>query len=85
MDGLVLYPSTKEVSNEPTQDTRPNSWSSSTDHDGLLEGKTIELADVPIGKYFLEVWHEKLGKATQEVEVRAGETVNVTFEFQAKK
>jgi uncharacterized protein YcnI len=58
---------------------------SSTDHDELLEGKTSEVADVPIGKYSLEVWHEKLGKATQEVAVKARETVNVTFEFQAKK
>jgi uncharacterized protein YcnI len=56
---------------------------SSTDHDELLE--EIEFAGVPIGKYPLEVWHEKLGKATQEVEVKAGETVNVIFEFQAKK
>lgn len=46
---------------------------------------TIRLADVPVGKYSLEVWHEKLGKTTQQVEVKAGETVNVTFEFQAKK
>lgn len=46
---------------------------------------TIKLADVPTGKYSLEVWHEKLGKAMREVEVKTGETVNVTFEFQAKK
>ena len=46
---------------------------------------TFELAAVPPGKYTLEVWHETLGKQTQQVEVGAGETVNVTFEFQAKK
>jgi hypothetical protein len=40
---------------------------------------------VPAGKYTLEVWHETLGKATQPVELKAGETVNVTFEFVHKK
>ncbi len=41
--------------------------------------------NVPVGKYTLEVWHETLGKATQAVEVKAGEVTNVTFEFQMKK
>lgn len=46
---------------------------------------TFKLGAVPPGKYTLEVWHEILGKQTQQVEVGVGETVNVTFEFQAKK
>lgn len=46
---------------------------------------SFKLADVPAGKYSIEVWHEKLGKLMQEVEVKAGESVNVTFEFQANK
>jgi plastocyanin len=45
---------------------------------------TFKLGDVPAGKYTLEVWHETLGKATQPVELKAGETVNVTFEFVKK-
>jgi plastocyanin len=43
------------------------------------------LTDVPAGKYMLEAWHEKLGKTTQTVDVRPGETANMTFEFQDKK
>jgi plastocyanin len=46
---------------------------------------TFKLGAVPPGKYTLEVWHEILGKQTQQVEVGTGEIVNVTFEFQAKK
>jgi plastocyanin len=46
---------------------------------------TFKLADVPAGKYTIEVWHEKLGKTTQEVEVKAGETVNVSYEMAMKK
>jgi hypothetical protein len=40
---------------------------------------------VPVGKYTLEVWHETLGKATQQVEIKTNEVTNVTFEFQMKK
>ncbi len=43
------------------------------------------LAEVPAGKYSLEVWHETLGSAAQPVEIKNGETVHVTFEFQMKK
>jgi plastocyanin len=45
------------------------------------EDGSFNLAGVPQGKYTLEVWHEKLGRATQEVEVKAGETVNVNYEM----
>lgn len=45
----------------------------------------FKFADVPAGKQTLEVWHEKLGKLTQQVEVKPGETVNVSFEFPAMK
>lgn len=41
----------------------------------------FKLADVPAGKYKLEVWHEKLGRTTQEVEVKPGETVTVNYEM----
>jgi plastocyanin len=46
---------------------------------------TFKLDGVPVGNYTLEIWHETLGKATQPVEVKAGEVTNVTFEFQLKK
>ena len=46
---------------------------------------TFKLTDVPAGKRTLEIWHEKLGSSTQTVELKAGETVNVTFELQMKK
>jgi len=45
----------------------------------------FKLTEVPAGKYSLEVWHETLGSATQQVELKSGETVNVSFEFQMKK
>jgi plastocyanin len=41
----------------------------------------FKLADVPAGKHSVEVWHEKLGKLARDVEVKPGETVNVTFEM----
>jgi hypothetical protein len=46
---------------------------------------TFKFDSVPVGKYTLEVWHEILGKATQQVEVKLGEVTNVTFQFQMKK
>ena len=46
---------------------------------------TFKFDSVPVGKYTLEVWHEILGKTTQQVEVKLGEVINVTFEFQMKK
>lgn len=49
--------------------------------DVTKEDGSFNLTGVPAGKYTLEVWHEKLGRATQEVEVKAGETVNVNYEM----
>ncbi|MDP2601430.1 MAG: carboxypeptidase regulatory-like domain-containing protein [Deltaproteobacteria bacterium] len=46
---------------------------------------TFKLAAVPPGKYTLEVWHETLGKQTQQVEVAAGQSATVEFEFEPKK
>ena len=51
-----------------------------TESDGAFK-----LTDVPAGKHTLEIWHEKLGSSTQTVEIKAGETVNLTFEFPVKK
>lgn len=45
----------------------------------------FKLTDVPAGKYSLEAWHEKLGKTTQTVDVKPGESASMTFEFPEKK
>ncbi len=47
-----------------------------TDKDGVAK-----IADVPAGKYKVEVWHEMLGKQEKEVEVKAGQTTKVSFEM----
>ena len=44
----------------------------------------FKIENVPAGKHKVEVWHETLGKMTQEVEVKAGAPTKVTFEL-AKK
>ena len=44
----------------------------------------FEMTGVPAGKRTLEVWHESLGKSALTVEVKPGETVTVSFEFQPK-
>jgi plastocyanin len=41
----------------------------------------FELTDVPPGKYQVEVWQEKLGKKTMEVEVKAGHDTKINFEL----
>lgn len=41
----------------------------------------FKLENVPPGKHKVEVWHESLGKKTQEVEVKAGAATKVTFEL----
>ena len=53
-----------------------NPYYSVTGEDGAFS-----LTDVPAGKYKVEIWHEKLGKQTQEVEVKAGETAKLDIEF----
>jgi plastocyanin len=40
----------------------------------------FKLADVPPGTYTVEMWHEKLGKNTQKVTVKAKEDAKVSFE-----
>lgn len=41
-------------------------------------------AGIPPGTYTVEAWHEKLGKQTAEVEVKAGETTTVDLTFKAE-
>ena len=54
-------------------------------HDVTPADGRFKFDSVPVGKYTLEFWHEALGKATQQVEVKINEVANVTFEFQMKK
>ena len=53
-----------------------NPYYSVTGEDGAFS-----LTDLPAGKYKVEIWHEKLGKQTKEVEVKAGETAKLDIEF----
>ncbi|HXG51530.1 MAG TPA: carboxypeptidase regulatory-like domain-containing protein [candidate division Zixibacteria bacterium] len=50
-----------------------------TDNSGAFK-----LTDVPPGTYTVEVWHEKLGKTSQKVTVKAKEDAKVTFEMAGK-
>ncbi len=53
-----------------------NPYYSITGDDGAFS-----LTDVPAGKYQVQIWHEKLGTQTKEVEVKDGETANLDVEF----
>jgi plastocyanin len=44
----------------------------------------FKLTDVPAGTYTVEVWHEKLGKSTQKVTVKAKEDAKANFEVAGK-
>ena len=45
---------------------------------------SFKLTDVPAGTYTVEVWHEKLGKSTQKVTVKAKDEAKVNFELAGK-
>jgi len=45
---------------------------------------TFKIADIPAGKYRLEVWHEKLGKLSSEVTVSEGKETKLNLVFPAK-
>jgi plastocyanin len=45
---------------------------------------SFKLTDVPAGSYTVEVWHEKLGKSTQKVTVKAKEDAKANFELAGK-
>jgi plastocyanin len=56
-----------------------NPYFAMTDNSG-----SFKLTDVPAGNYTVEVWHEKLGKSTQKVTVKAKEEAKVNFEVAGK-
>lgn len=41
----------------------------------------VEIANVPVGKHKLEVWHEVLGRQEKQVEVKAGGVTRVSVEM----
>ena len=45
---------------------------------------SFKLDNVPAGSYTVELWHEKLGKSTQKVTVKAKEDAKVSFEIAGK-
>lgn len=56
-----------------------NPYFSVTDNSG-----SFKLTDVPAGTYTVEVWHEKLGKSSQKVTVKAKEEAKANFEIAGK-
>lgn len=44
----------------------------------------FQIEKLPPGTHKLEVWHEKLGKQTKDVTVKAGEVLTVDFSFDPK-
>jgi plastocyanin len=56
-----------------------NPYVAVTDNSG-----NFKLTDVPAGSYTVEVWHEKLGKNTQKVTVKAKEDAKANFELASK-
>ena len=56
-----------------------NPYFAVTDNSG-----SFKLTDVPPGTYTVQVWHEKLGKSTQKVTVKAKEDAKVNFEIAGK-
>jgi plastocyanin len=57
----------------------PTPYVAVTDNSG-----NFKLTDVPAGSYTVEIWHEKLGKSTQKVTVKAKEEAKVNFEVAGK-
>jgi plastocyanin len=58
-------------------------WLVISDHpyyDVTSEGGAFELANVPPGKYTVEVWHEVLGKQTKSVSVEPGGHLQLNFQ-----
>jgi plastocyanin len=56
-----------------------NPYFAVTDNSG-----NFKLVDVPAGTYNVEVWHEKLGKTSQKVTVKAKEDAKVNFDIAGK-
>jgi hypothetical protein len=44
-------------------------------------GGTFSLSEVPAGKYVVELWHERLGTQSKEVQVEPNGKVEINFEY----
>jgi len=52
---------------------------------GVTDANVVaKIENAPAGKQTIEVWHETLGKATKEVDVKPGATTKVTIEMVKK-
>lgn len=62
-------------------------WLFVTDHPATVTDTAgaFKLENVSPGKHQIEVWHPILGSQSKTVDVKAGETVRVTFELATKK
>jgi len=59
--------------------------STETPYVAVTDGSgAFKLDNVPAGTYNVEVWHEKLGKTSQKVTVKAKEDAKATFEMAGK-
>jgi plastocyanin len=45
------------------------------------DGGSFTIANVPAGKYTIRTWHERFGRLMKTVDVTAGGTATVTFEY----
>jgi hypothetical protein len=54
----------------------PHAFAAVTDDNG-----TFTLARVPPGKYSIQIWHERYGKLSKTVEVTAGGTATINFDY----
>jgi plastocyanin len=52
-------------------------------HHAVTDKKGVCVLELPPGAYELSAWHEELGEAKpQKVNIKAGEMLNLTFEFE---
>ena len=58
----------------------PHAFADVTDDTG-----TFTLAHVPPGRYTIQAWHERYGKLSKTVEVTAGGTATINFDYTGKE
>ncbi len=64
-----------------------SAWLVVTDHPYYAitdENGSFKITDVPPGTYQLQYWHEKLGKQTKEITVKAGTETRADMEYKEK-
>ena len=58
----------------------PHAFAAVTDDSG-----TFTIAKVPPGKYTIQTWHERYGKLSKTVDVTAGGTATINFDYTGKE